>query len=46
MGLIGCKRLSLKVVRVLFIVILVMLTLTMYGCATYYNAGMLEKVIQ
>jgi len=45
-GFIGCKRLNLSILRMIFIAILTMLVLTMYGCATYYNADTLEKIIQ
>ena len=45
-GLIGCKRLNLRLLKIAFVAILTLLILTMYGCATYYNAATLEKIIQ
>lgn len=35
-GLFGCKKLSLRMLRYIFAGVLLMLVLTMYGCATHY----------
>jgi hypothetical protein len=45
-GLFGCKRLNLRLLTIVFLTIPTLLILTMYGCATYYNADTLQKIIQ
>ena len=36
-GLITCKRLNINLLRIIFSAIIVILILTMYGCARYYH---------
>jgi hypothetical protein len=38
-GLTGCTHLERKVLRAVYTVIVILLILTMYGCARYFNAA-------
>ena len=36
-GLVGCKRLNRHLLRGIFLVVVILLVLTMYGCSAYYH---------